>query len=38
MNIGKSKVIRCSRYESVGRMGVRPPFEPWDALGTLKTC
>ena len=36
MNVGKSKVIRCSRYGNKGRMHVRLNDEPCDEVNCFK--
>ena len=36
MNVGKSKVMRCSRYGNWGRMCVRQNGEPLEEVDCLK--
>ena len=36
MNVGKSKVMRCSRYENVGRKHVRLNREPFEVDDCFK--
>ena len=36
MNVGKSKVMRCSRYENVGRTHVRLNGKPLEELDCFK--
>ena len=36
MNVGKNKVIRCSRYGNRGRINVRRNGEPLEKVGCFK--
>ena len=37
VNVGKSKVMRCSRYVNMGRMQVGPNGEPLEEVDCLST-